>query len=283
MSIYSNVTEQDSINLRKLAEQQKNQRSLKNKNRILKQTHCIKLAESLLPITKKLDFINDSPKKVGANIKETPQPIENIRPILRNSQSQTPKLISASDELVKTFSKMNYSKNSFKVIRDAEGKFSWNNKKIIPLGGNRVEINGEEYDLTPENLSAFADTRYNFNNINMDDENVLTFDKMLDSLNYNPTKDSNSKRTKSIKNDLKKRVHKIRNPLLAIQGQGIEKIIVSSNKIDIYNRLEILLGLKLSGHSDTLSEGSNLLDELCKRSEIQNKQQYRNALNKFST
>ena len=33
MSIYFNVTERDSINLRKLAEQQKNQRALKIKNK----------------------------------------------------------------------------------------------------------------------------------------------------------------------------------------------------------------------------------------------------------
>ena len=63
MSIYSNVTEDDLINLRKLAEQQKNERALKIKNRILKQTHNIKLAESLSPITKKLDTINESTKK----------------------------------------------------------------------------------------------------------------------------------------------------------------------------------------------------------------------------
>ena len=53
MSIFNNVTEQDLINLRKLADQQKNQRSEKIKNRILKQTHDIKLAEILSPITKK--------------------------------------------------------------------------------------------------------------------------------------------------------------------------------------------------------------------------------------
>ena len=46
MSIYSNVTEQDLFNLRKLAEQQKNQGALKIKNRTLKQTHVIKLAEA---------------------------------------------------------------------------------------------------------------------------------------------------------------------------------------------------------------------------------------------
>ena len=46
MSIYSNVTEQDLNNLRKLAEQQKEQRAPKIKNSILKHTHDVKLAES---------------------------------------------------------------------------------------------------------------------------------------------------------------------------------------------------------------------------------------------
>ena len=63
MSVYSNVTEQDLINLRKLAEQQKEQRALKIKNRILKQTHDIKLAESLSPITEKLDEVKKLLKK----------------------------------------------------------------------------------------------------------------------------------------------------------------------------------------------------------------------------
>ena len=65
-----------------------------------------------------------------------------------------------------------------------------------------------------------------------------------------------------------------------LQGEGV-KIIIPSNIIDIYTRLEVLLGLKLSGHTDTLTEASNLIDELYKRGEIQTKQQYRNALNKF--
>ena len=70
MSIYSNVTEQDLINLRKIAEQQKEQRALKIKNRILKQTHGIKLAENLSPITKKLDEVNKSTKNLGDVIKK---------------------------------------------------------------------------------------------------------------------------------------------------------------------------------------------------------------------
>ena len=64
MSIFSNVTEQDLINLRKLAEQQKNQRALKIKNRLLKQAHDPKLAESLRPITKNLAEVNKSTQKV---------------------------------------------------------------------------------------------------------------------------------------------------------------------------------------------------------------------------
>ena len=66
-----------------------------------------------------------------------------------------------------------------------------------------------------------------------------------------------------------------------LQGEGI-KIIIPSNTIDIYTRLEVLLGLKLSGHSDTLKEASNLIDEFYRIAEIQNEQQYRNALDKLS-
>ena len=63
------------INLRKLAQQQKKQRVLTIKNRILKQTHDIKLAESLSPITIKLD---DTSKKLGGVIKESTQNLRKL-------------------------------------------------------------------------------------------------------------------------------------------------------------------------------------------------------------
>ena len=53
-----------------------------------------------------------------------------------------------------------------------------------------------------------------------------------------------------------------------LKGRGIEKIKTPSDRIDIYTRLEVLLGLKLSGHTDILTEASNLIDELYKRGEI---------------
>ena len=68
-----------------------------------------------------------------------------------------------------------------------------------------------------------------------------------------------------------------------LKGRRIEKIIIPSNIIEIFTRLEALLGIKLSGHTDTLTEASNLTDELYKRGEKLNKRQYGNARNKFST
>ena len=91
MSLYSNVTEQDLNNLRKLAEQQKEQRALKIKNRFLKQTHDIKLAESLSPITKKLDTRNKSTKNLGEDIKESNSENKNnqeIIPVEKESEDE---------------------------------------------------------------------------------------------------------------------------------------------------------------------------------------------------
>ena len=71
MSIYPNVSQQDLVNFRKLLEQQKIQRALKIKNRISKQTHDKKLAESLSPITKKVDEVNETTQKLGDVIMES--------------------------------------------------------------------------------------------------------------------------------------------------------------------------------------------------------------------
>ena len=71
MSIYCIVTKQDLINSRKLAEQLQKQHALKNKKRILKQTHDKRLAESLSPVTRKLDEVNESSKLFGEVTKES--------------------------------------------------------------------------------------------------------------------------------------------------------------------------------------------------------------------
>ena len=285
MSIYSNVGEQDLDNLRNLAEQQKNERALKIKNRILKQTHDVKLAESLSPITEKLD-------EVGEIIKKS-QPSQNIKTILQNSESQTPAIdnTSTSQSLRDTLSFMKKSKNFFKLVQDGKDVF-WNKTPIIPQGENRVSIKGIEFDIKPNNQNYFSNTKLTTKNMN--DEDKLTVYNILKNIGFHSmrhTKGLKSARFKDAMYNLPNEIDKIRNPPLPaieneiniLEGDGVEKIIIPSNIIDIYTRLEVVLGLKLSGHTNTLTEASNLIDELYKRGEIQNKQQYQNAPNKFNS
>ena len=120
----------------------------------------------------------------------------------------------------------------------------------------------------------------------MSDTEKVVFKDILSKTNYynrKLTKRKMSGRDRYIKKDPDNDVIKILNLDKKLRGKGVEKIMIPSNIIDIYTRLEVLLGLKLSGHSDTLTEASNLIVELYKRGEIQNKQQYRNAPNNFST
>ena len=281
MSIYSNVTEQDLENLRKLAEQQKEQRALKIKNRVLKQTHDIKLAESLSPITKKLDEVRDDIKKSKPN---TPQ--------LAITNTQTPAIenTTVSQSLRDTLAFMKKSKNFFKLEQDGNEVF-WNKVPIKALEENRISIKDQEYDIKPNIQEYFTNTKLTTKNMNDEDKSII-YDilKNIGFYSMRRKKGKQSARTIDARNNLPKEIDKIRNPPLPaienesdnLQGEGV-KIIIPSNIIDIYTRLEILLGLKLAGHNDVLTEASALIDELYKLGEIQNKQQYRNALNKFTT
>ena len=66
------------------------------------------------------------------------------------------------------------------------------------------------------------------------------------------------------------------------EGQGL-KIVITSNIIDIYTRIKVLLGKNLSGHTDKLTEASNRIEKLHKRSVNENEQQNRNAPENFYT
>ena len=122
------------------------------------------------------------------------------------------------------------------------------------------------------------------------ESDTLMMNNIIRDLGYRGDVDKPSKRKTFLTITLPKLVREIQNKTFEeitddsddLQGEGL-KIIIPSNRTDIYTRLEILLGLKLNGHSDTLTEASALIDQLCKLGEIQNKQQYRSALNKFSS
>ena len=291
MSIYSNVTEKDLDNQRKLAQQQKDQRALKIKNRILKQTHDVKLAESLSPITKEL---KKSTKKISEVIKESnsennqeivPVEIESEGENIQTNLRALPNSSTFSDQMTKTLGKLMSSPNSLKIASPSGPTIP--GVPIYTRGGDRMQIKNNIYDLTPENYKALSDTGYTGKNMKNEND-ILMMHNIINDLGYTGIGDKPSKRKKFFTITLPKLVEEIQNKTYEeiiddsddLQGEGV-KIIIPSNIIDIYTRLEVLLGLKLSGHSDTLTEASNLIDELYKRGEIQNKQQYRNDLNKF--
>ena len=280
MSIYSNATEKDLDNLSKLAEQQKEQRALKIKNRILKKTHDVKLAESLSPITKKLDTINESNKKISEVIKESNSE-KLIKALPNNSQF--------SVSMRQMLGSLMNSKNSLKITQDESGRANILGVPIQISGADTIKIDENIYELTPEIYRVLSDTGYTGKTMK-NETDILMMNNIIRDLGYTGDVDKPSKRKTFLIITLPILIEEIQNKTFEeikddsddLQGEGV-KIIIPSNIIDIYTRLEVLLGLKLSGHTDTLTEASNLIDELYKLGEIKNKQQYRNALNKFLT
>ena len=260
MSIYSNVTEKDLDNLRKLAQQQKEQRALKIKNRILEKTHDVKLAESLSPITKKLDEVNKTTREVGDIIKQTNSKID-LKALPKSMREMVGSLMS--------------SKNSLKITQH-----EFNRASIlgvpIQISGNAIKINENIYELTPEVYRALSNPLYTGNTMKNDDDLLMLYN-ILKDVKYTGNGDRPSNRKNFFTIELPKKVSEINNLRFNeniddsddLEGEGL-KIIIPTNIIDIYTRLEILLGLKLSGHTDTLTEASNLIDELHKLGEIQN-------------
>ena len=162
MSICFDVTEQDLINLRKLAEHQKNQRALQIKKKILKQTHDIKLAECLSPITKKLEEVNQSTKKIGKVKQESKSENEHNQEIVPlendsdNSEGDSTKLdIRAvpnsyiSSDFLGRLRRLLSSPNSLKIGRSSSGATILG-VPIYTLGGDKLRIRDTDCGSTPE-------------------------------------------------------------------------------------------------------------------------------------
>ena len=180
-------------------------------------------------------------------------------------------------ELENTLTNMKEKEKGFFKTREENGQRYWNEIPIQIPRDSITEVDCKEFNITTNFQKVFTDTTGNSLK-NLDKTEKRIFKRLLQTLNYENYRpkygEVNTGRYKNTINTLKSN---------NLQGRGIEKITIPSNIIDIYTRLELLLGLKLSGHTDTLTEASNLIDELYKRGEIQNKQQYRNALNKVQT
>ena len=221
MSIYSNVTEKDLENLRKLAEQQKNQRALKIKNRILKQTHDVKLAESLSPITKKLDTINDSTKEIREVIKETNFKVD-IKTLPNSSKF--------SNYMRQMLGSLMNSRNSLKITQDESGRANLLGVPIQISEGDTIKINENVYELTPEIYKALTYTLYTGNTMRGENDILMMYNIIRD-LKYDGIGDRDSKRKSFFTEKLPKLVENIQNKTFDeitndyndLQGEGIQK------------------------------------------------------------
>ena len=165
-----------------------------------------------------------------------------------------------------------------KTLQDDLGRASCLGIPVYTLGGDRLQLNDIVYALTPETYKALFATSYS-GKIMKEESKILMMNNVMRDLGYTSVGDRPSNRKIFLTITLPKLVENIRNKTFDgsldssddLQGEGV-KIIIPSNIIDIYARLKNLRGLKLSGHTDTLTEAINLLSELYKRVEIQNKQ-----------
>ena len=206
MSIYSNVTQQDLNRLRKLAEQQKEQRALKIKNRNLKQTHDVKLAEILSPITKKLDEVNKTTRKLGAVIKESSSENENNQEIVPveiesddsevdNTNHEIKALTNSSifsDLMTKTLGRLMSSPNSLKIKPSSSGATILGVPKYT-LRGDKLRIRDNDYELTPKIYKALSYTGYTGKTIKNEND-ILMMNNIINDLGYTGDEDRDSKR-----------------------------------------------------------------------------------------
>ena len=202
MRIFSNVTEQDLVNLHKLAEQQKTQRALKIKNRFLKQTHDIKLAERLSTLTKKLDTIKDSFKKLGKFIKESNSENENNQVVVpveiesENENIQTNLRVLPNNSifrelLTKTLGSLMSISNSLKIKPSPSGPTILG-VPIYTLGGDKLRIRDNVSDLTPEISKAISLTGYTGKTMN-NESDILKMNIIMNDLGYRGVGDRRSK------------------------------------------------------------------------------------------
>ena len=132
----------------------------------------------------------------------------------------------------------------FKTHEHPERGWMLNNYPIKMLRGTEVKINDKQYNITPGIQKVFTDTSYNTAK-SMNDMEKLVFRDILQETDYYrrlPTKGRLSGRDRYFKNDLDKDLRRILNLDTKLKGMGNEKIVIPSNIIDIYTRLEILLG-----------------------------------------
>ena len=111
----------------------------------------MKLAESLSPITKKLDEVKESTEKLGENVKEdnTQLAIENTHNALPIENEQIQPRVVYDTSLENTFSNMKDNTGFFKSYSDPKHGWMWKGYPIKISSGTEVKINNKKVNITP--------------------------------------------------------------------------------------------------------------------------------------
>ena len=145
----------------------------------MKQTLNVKLAESLGPITKKLEEINESTQKVGDIIKESNSENNNIQTNLKSLPNSSNFSISMRQMLG---SLMN-SHNSLKIIQDEFRQAKILGVAIQISGADTIKINEKIYVSTPEICKALSSTSYTGKTMK-NEHDILMMNNIIGDLGY---------------------------------------------------------------------------------------------------
>ena len=140
------------------------------------------------------------------------------------------------------------SKNSLKITQDESGRANILGVPIQISGADTIKIDENTYELTPEINKVLSDTGYTGKTMK-NESDILMMNNIIRDLGYTGDVDKPSKRKTFLTITLPKLVEEIQNKTFEeitddsddLQGEGV-KIIIPSNIIDVYTRLEILLG-----------------------------------------
>ena len=174
------------INLRKLADQQKNQRALKSKNRILKQTHDIRLEENLSPKAEELEEVKDSTPKLEEIVKDSnaPQPaIESTHNAIPIEFEEIHTCVRYDTSLENTLSNMKQQKGFF-IIKEADNDdIIWNGFPFEKIGGKKLKGNEKVYDIN-DDLQNVSTNTSNIPLKKLNDKDEEIYKDVLESPNF---------------------------------------------------------------------------------------------------
>ena len=199
----------------------------------------------------KLDQVNESTRKLGEVVKKSNS--ENNREVVPieidseddNNKSNLRALRNSnkfSTNMMETLGAPMKSKNTLKLIQDDSARASILGIPIHTLGGDRIRINDDIYDLTPEIYKALSYTGYTAETMKKEND-ILMMYNIINDLGYTSDGDRDSKRKTSFTKKFPKLVEDIQNRTFDdityssddLQGEGV-KIIIPSNIVDIYTR-----------------------------------------------